>query len=822
MIYLLYYNIKIIANPKMEKIIKKRLVIFLLFIILDIFIFWKFFFGGLYPFPGNYLLSWYEPWKSENFSNGVITLAHKPVADDVFRQIYPFKTLAADIFKRFEPPLWNPYNGAGMPLLATINTGLLSPSMLLFLFLPNYLSWSISIIIQPILIGYFTYLFCRKISLSFMASLFASITFVLSGFTVVRLIYEVYGIAIASLPLTLYLIECYLQNNKTKLIYLLPIVLSILIASTQPQISLYIISFLIIYYLYRFLSKERNFKRNLKKFLFPLLLIMLGFGLSSVQLIPTFELFKQANINTASSSFIFEQFLLPIQHFLTLFIPNYFGNLATYNFWGPGGYIQSSIYLGIIPCFFAYIGIFNISKIKIVDLRKLFLIIIVLTIISCIDWFGSRFLFSLPIPIISTGIPSRIFLITIFCLVILAGYGFDNLYFEKIANFPKLLIKKVGFFLAFIIFLLLFTLLMNPQEIPCINNIIKNCQGIALRNTLLQVIPSMLFIITALIVILKLNKKFYSISKILALLIVLFLGLYNVYKFMPFSPKETFLPTNNLLRALTQNTLNSRVFGIGEANLPTNIATYFRIYDPQYYHPLYIRRYGELINYANSGKVGKILSRSDVGIIKDTTVSASLEVRRNRLLNLLGIRYLIFKKFEVPKGSISINNILWEDNTWYVKINNFTLPRAYLVSNYEVATDNQKILEKLFSESFDASSNVILEKEPKLSIAKNDEKIQQVKIKNYQENKIQIESDSSSNGILVLSDNYYPDWKAFIDGKETTILRANYSFRAIEVPKGKHKIVMSYNSPSFKIGLLISSSFLLIYLALFLRIFFKK
>ena len=73
-----------------------------------------------------------------------------------------------------------------------------------------------------------------------------------------------------------------------------------------------------------------------------------------------------------------------------------------------------------------------------------------------------------------------------------------------------------------------------------------------------------------------------------------------------------------------------------------------------------------------------------------------------------------------------------------------------------------------------------------------------------QPNQIKMSLDAPREGWLVLSDLWYPGWKAEVDGQRTAIFRANYLFRAIKIPAGEHTVIWKYSPASFWIGLVIS------------------
>jgi len=796
---------------------KKQTILSLLFLTAGtLSIFWQFFLNKLYLFPGNYLLAWFEPYKSENFSGNFISLAHKAIAQDTFRFIYPFKILAIELMKHGQLPLWNPYNGSGMPLLASINIGYFDPFNILFFVLPNYLSWTLIIVIQTLLIGVGTFLYGKSIKLDNKASFFVAVIFTLSGAVITRIVFAQFALGIALMPLMLFLLERYRENSQKIYLFILAPAVGILLVSTHFQYALYILVFVCFYWIFR--HKNKDFANGIRRFISPFLFILLGLGLASIQLIPAIELFKYANLNTQSSSFIFNSFLLPLSHFVTILIPNYYGNPATYNFWGVSDYIETAVYIGIIPSLFAFFSILKIKEDKSSSLIKFYLFILVFTILISLKWPFATWLYELDMPFLSIGVPTRIFFITTFSLAVLSGFGFQ--YWCKSQTRRKNLLILLFMFTSFAALIFLVTVL-NLQA-SCLG-VADNCRITSLRNALLELLGFVsVFILIMVYLLPKLSKaKYKDAIPVIVIFIAYMLGFYNSYKFLPFSPKETFFPKNDVMEAVRRISGNTRIFGIGSANIITDFATHFRFYDPQYTYPVYIKRYGELVSFANTGVFPPPLLRSDVEIIKEASLSGAMEFRRNRLMSLLNVNYLIFKKDEIPIN-VTKDTVVWENDKWYIKERSQRLPRAYLVNKLEIVKEEDKELNLLFNPSLDLNTTAVVEQKifgiPKL---KQSDKQGRAIIKEYRANNVLIQTHSSSDSFLVLSDNYYPGWKAYVDGKEAPIYRTNYTFRGVKIPSGIHSVNFVYDPVSFKIGALLSIALGLLYiLAIF--ILFKK
>jgi hypothetical protein len=89
-------------------------------------------------------------------------------------------------------------------------------------------------------------------------------------------------------------------------------------------------------------------------------------------------------------------------------------------------------------------------------------------------------------------------------------------------------------------------------------------------------------------------------------------------------------------------------------------------------------------------------------------------------------------------------------------------------------------------------------------------------------NLIKISINSTAPGYLVIADIWYPGWRASVDGMSVLVLRANYLFRSVFIPEGAHEVMLEYKSNVFRLGIIISGLSLISLLTLILYWFIAR
>jgi hypothetical protein len=118
--------------------------------------------------------------------------------------------------------------------------------------------------------------------------------------------------------------------------------------------------------------------------------------------------------------------------------------------------------------------------------------------------------------------------------------------------------------------------------------------------------------------------------------------------------------------------------------------------------------------------------------------------------------------------------------------------------------DDRTALEAFGQTNTDLRQVVFLPLEARGSITATQQTSAHVLQARFANQSISIQTEGPAASLLVISQTYYPAWRAYVDGQPTKIWRANYAFQAIEVPAGRHQIRMAYEDTRLLAGAVIS------------------
>jgi hypothetical protein len=146
----------------------------------------------------------------------------------------------------------------------------------------------------------------------------------------------------------------------------------------------------------------------------------------------------------------------------------------------------------------------------------------------------------------------------------------------------------------------------------------------------------------------------------------------------------------------------------------------------------------------------------------------------------------------------------------YVDIyqNAWALPRAWLAPDARVL-DEGAMLSVIRTgilpdgSKWDPLQTALVEVEPSSPLA-NTAQDGRAEVTGYEPNRVNLQTHSSGNSILVLSENHYPGWRVYIDGQSADVLRVNYALRGVVIPAGDHRVSFVYRPWSVMGGLLLS------------------
>jgi hypothetical protein len=131
-----------------------------------------------------------------------------------------------------------------------------------------------------------------------------------------------------------------------------------------------------------------------------------------------------------------------------------------------------------------------------------------------------------------------------------------------------------------------------------------------------------------------------------------------------------------------------------------------------------------------------------------------------------------------------------------------------------IFADDQTAFSAIGQTNVDFRKVVYLPPEAKAGVTAKREPAAQIIGKQFGASKETIQVETPGPTMVYISQAYYHNWKAQVDGKAVPLWRANYAFQAVEVPAGKHEVTLMYSDRMFWIGTLLTAGAGLICVAL--------
>ena len=172
---------------------------------------------------------------------------------------------------------------------------------------------------------------------------------------------------------------------------------------------------------------------------------------------------------------------------------------------------------------------------------------------------------------------------------------------------------------------------------------------------------------------------------------------------------------------------------------------------------------------------------------------------------LLNVRYILWPDWQLgPVGEQGVIARTQQQGgePYETLLADAGLPRARLVASATVKSDGEAV-PYMLSEAFDPAAEVVLAEAPPVALV-GGPVTGDVGWEERSPNRLRLAVTSDRPALLVVADNWFPAWKATVNGADAPVLRAYHTLRAVPVPAGASTVEMSYRSATLTRSLWLS------------------
>ena len=735
---------------------------------------------------------------------------------DGFDEFYPLMIMVSNQYEDFIFPFWNPYMFSGFPLLGSMQAGALYPSniVLPLLFGPD-IAFNLNLMIHYALAGFFTFLYARQIGLGIFPSLVAGTVFSLLGYLPTHLIHPSIITSGAWIPFLLYFYERLKQSLNIKDSIYASFVIALQIFAGHPQICFYTYLLLALYILFHLFYLDPS-----KRVRFAILSILpLAFGLliALPQIIATYELATMAARVKTTYEF-FSSYAFSV-HMITSFLFPFFYYYGGYDgeYWGPVPDLGVEAFVGTLPFLLAILVMTRWKK----DPHILFwgIIAILAFVLSLGDAVQplNKLLFHLPGYNSFRGLSKHILEVSL-ALSILAGFGMSFLLDsekEKRFRIELVIVLSSVIAVSLISFIFLnaairdffrdsFSQMQHLQLRWVRGNIPEKALNITDQAVYVPILTMSAYL-ACLVVFLKAGGKRLRAACLSAVFLVLFVEAL-MYKIGDIPDAATLHNYHRDLYETLASTSASNsgrtVFFTPQVSILTAMPYGIRLSEG--YDPLEIGDYRKILPsmYTLTPEICRSVIENNSLL---STMSARYLVVDNVLGNVENVRWYIARDgegrwFPVPPVAsrphdadlVPIYRKLASFPKFSLYENTIALPRARQVRSLKAVNSIDDLVRMLFSYQLNPWSEAALSLDDIREIRTTSFSSGEVSIVEDRPDRVKLATRFPDKGFVILADQFYPGWEAYIDGKRTKIYKTNGVQRGVIVPTGEHAVVFKY------------------------------
>ena len=769
---------------------------------------------------------------------------------DTIMQNFPFGLYFAEGFSNFRLRLWCPEIFSGFPLMAEGQAGPLYPLFApLLLVAPYWVIYKFSIVLHSLLAGLSMLLLLRQMRLRVQSCLYGAVVFAFSGYFAAQVSHANIIRGYCYLPALLAGCEA-IRRDGFRRLWVVAVLLGAMLLGTHPYIAIYSLLALGLWLLFG-LAGVRPRRAQISRFALIAAALALGVGISAAQLLPSAELFQRSVRGVKPSwEFVTAGSLAP-RNLIGFVLPDFFGTPANNSYWGRGE-------IGLFFEFCGYVGVLSLLLTIVAALfvrdRRLsyYWVVLVAALLLALGRHTPVYRLAAKLPIISaTRTPARYLYLVVFALSVLSAFGLEHILSAGQRQKRRLVSIVVLAAAVALCGTALWLALPNLRVVR-----LEHSQPAGLRSlvdpelsasfgayadVLREDLVRALVIVAASVVLLLLLVNRAGTRRYIAILlsIVAFCDLYwfgnklnpvvepGVYTDLP--PVARFLKMDGEMF----RTIRWRVKELWRP-APALRSTKRRA-DP--FTPGWL---GDVAKYEDC--TSSIVPNTNLLYaidMADGYTSFSL-ARYNAALGAPGL--CAWPRFEPTRGLLALFNVkyvissrqisqdwlspVFIDRDIIVYRNRSYLPRFCLIEGTIILPNETDVVEAVRSPGFDPAKGVIVSRDEisrscglehplKFSPLVSAIGAQQaavraggapgrVRLVECSADRVRLAVSAKRPCWLVVSENYYPGWKAFVNRRRVPIVKAYGLVKAIPLAAGRYDLTLCFEPDSFRLGLVVS------------------